>query len=131
FEYQPLETSRTIRLLKLIPRGPAEFRLVMSHHSLDNCPPFEAMSYTWSDPTYRSMSLDSPSVSEIDCNGGRCEIPANLMQALPAIARVQKAEYLWADAVCIHQKDEDEKSVQVLLMGDIYSQASRVIIWLG
>jgi len=38
---------------------------------------------------------------------------------------------IWIDAICIDQDNEDEKSTQILLMGDIYSGASRVIIWLG
>jgi hypothetical protein len=35
------------------------------------------------------------------------------------------------DALCINQKDNEEKSKQVQLMGAIYSKASRVIIWLS
>lgn len=38
---------------------------------------------------------------------------------------------LWVDAVCINQKDAIEKRRQVQLMGDIYSQATRGLLWLG
>ncbi|KAI0121013.1 heterokaryon incompatibility protein-domain-containing protein [Xylariales sp. AK1849] len=38
---------------------------------------------------------------------------------------------IWADAVCINQKDTKEKELQIPLMGKIYSQASTVLIWLG
>jgi len=38
---------------------------------------------------------------------------------------------LWIDAVCINQEDDAEKSFQVSMMGEIYYQADRVIIWLG
>ncbi|KAL2197703.1 heterokaryon incompatibility protein-domain-containing protein [Corynascus similis CBS 632.67] len=38
---------------------------------------------------------------------------------------------LWADAVCINQNDTLEKNTQVRLMSRIYSQPSRVLIWLG
>ncbi|KAH7359715.1 heterokaryon incompatibility protein-domain-containing protein [Pyrenochaeta sp. MPI-SDFR-AT-0127] len=37
----------------------------------------------------------------------------------------------WIDAICINQDDENEKSEQVIRMGDIYSMASRVWIWTG
>jgi hypothetical protein len=37
----------------------------------------------------------------------------------------------WADAICINQKDNDEKTCQVPLMGKIYGQASNVKTWLG
>jgi hypothetical protein len=35
------------------------------------------------------------------------------------------------DAICINQKDNDEKNNQLPIMADIYRQASRVIVWLG
>ena len=38
---------------------------------------------------------------------------------------------LWADAVCIDQKNPAEKNVQVPLMGLIYRKAVRVVVWLG
>jgi hypothetical protein len=38
---------------------------------------------------------------------------------------------IWADAVCINQADDEEKSWQVRMMGDVYRNADRVLIWLG
>lgn len=38
---------------------------------------------------------------------------------------------LWIDAVCINQDDLEEKSSQVKLMGEIFSQAKAVLIYLG
>ncbi|KAM6513796.1 hypothetical protein FALCPG4_015009 [Fusarium falciforme] len=38
---------------------------------------------------------------------------------------------LWIDALCINQNDERERSQQVSMMDEIYSRASRVLIWLG
>ncbi|KAK5991426.1 Heterokaryon incompatibility 6-like protein [Cladobotryum mycophilum] len=38
---------------------------------------------------------------------------------------------LWADGLCINQKDRVEKNMQVRLMGSIYQIAERVIIWMG
>jgi hypothetical protein len=38
---------------------------------------------------------------------------------------------IWIDAVCIAQNDADEKSWQVGQMGDVYRQATQVLIWLG
>jgi hypothetical protein len=37
----------------------------------------------------------------------------------------------WIDAVCINQNDMNERNEQVPRMGDIYSMASRVWIWMG
>jgi len=38
---------------------------------------------------------------------------------------------LWADAVCINQRDDAEKSLQVVQMGRVYSAAESVVVWLG
>lgn len=44
---------------------------------------------------------------------------------------VHTPRILWVDAVCINQKDDAEKSIQVMMMGKIYSQASQVLVWLS
>ncbi|KAF2258473.1 hypothetical protein CC78DRAFT_478581 [Lojkania enalia] len=38
---------------------------------------------------------------------------------------------VWADAVCICQSDDTEKSSQIPLMRDIYKEASPVLVWVG
>lgn len=38
---------------------------------------------------------------------------------------------LWIDAICINQSDDDEKSHQVAMMGDIYGKAATGLLWLG
>ena len=38
---------------------------------------------------------------------------------------------LWVDSICINQGDDNERSQQVRLMGQIYRKASTVLIWLG
>jgi hypothetical protein len=40
-------------------------------------------------------------------------------------------QWLWADALCINQKHDQEKNHQVPLMEQIYSSAERVFAWLG
>jgi len=38
---------------------------------------------------------------------------------------------LWIDAMCINQKDSNERDKQVRRMKWVYQQANRVLIWLG
>jgi Heterokaryon incompatibility protein (HET) len=38
---------------------------------------------------------------------------------------------MWADAICINQEDISERNAQVRLMGDIYSNASKVATYVG
>ena len=40
------------------------------------------------------------------------------------------ADYLWIDAICINQEDDDEKSSQVSMIFEIYSVAQSVVVWL-
>jgi hypothetical protein len=37
----------------------------------------------------------------------------------------------WVDAICINQRNSEERTQQVRLMAKIYSKAHRVIVWLG
>ena len=38
---------------------------------------------------------------------------------------------LWIDAICINQADIEERGYQVQLMGNIYRECKRALIWLG
>ena len=58
-------------------------------------------------------------------------ITRNLEQALRRFRETNDTVILWIDALCINQKDKDEKSQQVARMAEIYSRASSVLIWLG
>jgi hypothetical protein len=57
----------------------------------------------------------------------RC--PATWIRRLSAALEGYK--FLWIDAISIDQKDDSDKDQQVAQMRDIYSIASRAIIWLG
>ncbi|KAF2491139.1 hypothetical protein BU16DRAFT_144507 [Lophium mytilinum] len=45
--------------------------------------------------------------------------------------RINTERIFWIDAVCIDQKNNEEKSHQVKMMGSIYKRAQTVLIWLG
>ncbi|KAF3762000.1 hypothetical protein M406DRAFT_74917 [Cryphonectria parasitica EP155] len=40
-------------------------------------------------------------------------------------------KWLWIDSICINQTDLAERASQVHLMGQIYHQAARTLVWLG
>ncbi|RDW56510.1 hypothetical protein BP5796_13151 [Coleophoma crateriformis] len=44
---------------------------------------------------------------------------------------ITNEEYIWIDALCVNQNDNDEKARQVAMMGRIYQSAKSVIVWLG
>ena len=64
-------------------------------------------------------------------NGRTFDVTDNLAAALRRL-RSRKAIFtFWADAICIDQGDNAEKSQQVRLMDKFYEDAAQAIIWLG
>lgn len=122
--YKPLDPSR--REIRLITLAGGQFsddiRCSLSTVSLDNEPVYEALSYVWGDP---DVTLP------ITLQGGLHQITTNLEAALRHLRYRGRPRVLWVDAVCINQKDALERQKQVLLMGDLYRNASVVLCWLG
>ena len=83
---------------------------------------FHALSYVWGDEEEREPMV---------LNGVSTSVTKNLADALRCLRSEGKAMHLWADAVCINQYDADEKSIQISMMGEIYSGATRTTIFLG
>ncbi|KAE9371929.1 heterokaryon incompatibility, partial [Stipitochalara longipes BDJ] len=86
-------------------------------------PLFFALSYVWGDPTKSH---------EISIDGKRLAITKNLYLALRSMqSSITGTLHVWADAICINQEDDTEKSIQIQVMREIYYSASEVRIWLG
>lgn len=122
--YLPLATEeREIRLLRLSPgQFQDEIHCSLFNHSLNDCPPYEALSYVWGARGPRR---------QIFVGGLRKYVTQNLQTALRYLRHVSQTRVLWVDAICINQKDIPERNTQVIHMGDVYRSASRVIAWLG
>lgn len=58
-------------------------------------------------------------------------VTRNLLDALRALRRKGGARTLWMDALSINQLDPVEKTSQMSKMGEIYSLADQVLVWLG
>ncbi|KAL5327044.1 hypothetical protein ACEPPN_004734 [Leptodophora sp. 'Broadleaf-Isolate-01'] len=155
YKYKPLAhpSSKTIRLLELLPAvdldAPIRIRL-RSVSLLDpNRPTYEALSYCWGDladsgTVWRQIEVaalededsEEPAVSALDCEAvrekyGLILIKQNLYGALLRLRLEDRKRLIWVDAMCINQEDDEEKSWQVRIMGDVYREADRVLIWLG
>jgi len=147
YVYTRLPTSGSFRTLILFPED--------ADNSPDSClrgrlqkhhvPPsevlYEILSYVWG-----SDSL----THEINLDGKTLRITANLHAALIAL-RCKKHppnqlvlgcdlpnkpphwghRIIWADGICINQRDSDEKGEQVNRMGIYYENAKRTIVFLG
>jgi hypothetical protein len=117
-------SGRQIRLLFICPSSDPHRRLEchLQSFELEQAPDYEALSYVWGDP--------DPTM-EIICNGQSVTVRLNLGNALARLRLSNSRRIIWADALCINQIDNEEKSHQVPLMGMIYSQAKTVVVWLG
>ncbi|KAF2113266.1 heterokaryon incompatibility protein-domain-containing protein [Lophiotrema nucula] len=70
----------------------------------------------------------------INCNDANVWVTQNLFHFLSHCSRTAAARfrgYIWVDALCINQRDLDERSHQITMMADIYREASEVLVWLG
>ncbi|KAL8760735.1 MAG: hypothetical protein Q9184_003093 [Pyrenodesmia sp. 2 TL-2023] len=85
-------------------------------------PAYEELSYTWGDATVRRM---------IYVNRLPFQVTRNLDVALRYLRQRDEPRVLWIDAVCIDQSNLAEKTHQVGMMGNIYRNAARVLVWLG
>ncbi|KAK4448397.1 heterokaryon incompatibility protein-domain-containing protein [Podospora aff. communis PSN243] len=125
----PLPKPQSIRVLDLYPGRPADpLRGILRTVDLETSPDFTALSYVWS----QESPLTGPSA--ISANEGcQLEITPNCRDALLALrpAPGKAPLTIWVDAICINQKDEAEKSSQLLLMGTVYTFAETVFVWLG
>ena len=124
--YRPLDANRReIRLLILKKRshssmGRVEANLVYTSLA---CPiAYETVSYCWGDPSLRASIL---------VNGRLVDVPASAETMLSTVSNDNKERTVWIDAVCINQNDKDERGHQVSIMGSIYRQCTRNLIYLG
>jgi hypothetical protein len=90
--------------------------------SLEDAPPFAALSYAWGPPE---------NTKTIDLEGNLFEVRKNLWDFLSYCEPQEHRKYLWIDALCINQTSVRERNHQVAIMGRIYRRAAMVIAWLG
>ena len=86
-------------------------------------PRYDAVSYCWG---------DDGTPGTIQVNGCVLQIRKGLLAFLKAsLDRRPPLRPLWIDAICLNQDDGAEKADQIPLMGQIYKNASRTLVWLG
>ncbi|KAH8588662.1 heterokaryon incompatibility protein-domain-containing protein, partial [Bisporella sp. PMI_857] len=122
YKYVPLPSDGSIRLLELAPGTDESIICRLFPHNINEGKNYEALSYVWGDSNQRMT---------ITCEGSSLSIPKSLHVALKRFRLKSSSRVLWADAICINQRDDLERSQQVALMGQIYSNATMVLAWLG
>ncbi|PPJ58466.1 hypothetical protein CBER1_08353 [Cercospora berteroae] len=124
--YTKLPTrDQHIRLLVLWPcsanTDPIKCSLAIARS--DTTAEYEALSYAWGKASdTRTIWIGAKSY----------DVTQNLFMALQELrSRDGRPRILWVDAVCIYQRDNEERTAQVQMMTAIYQNAKRVILWVG
>jgi hypothetical protein len=109
--------------MRLLPsKRDEQIWLELSTAELDTAPAYEAISYCWGDPNDQQ---------DVICCRQTMHITRSLYTGLKCFRHHDETRIIWADAICINQSNDDEKGIQVNIMGDVYDHASRVLVWLG
>ncbi len=142
FKYDPLPASRSFRLIKEIASDATGSQLscVLESFSLDACPSYGCLSYTWGPALTSDLGSDEYAdtarfelIVRAQEAAGVLSIKGNLYDALGQLisSSLGSTLYMWIDAICIDQDNLKERSSQVSMMDSIYSGAGKVIVWLG
>jgi hypothetical protein len=124
--YEPLPDALThIRLLEVL-QGTIGQHVVcaMSVWPLDTAPPYDAISYTWGDPT-----LTVP----VTINDTKLSVRQNCEYVMQQwfTTKTSVTKYIWVDAICIDQSNLKERGHQVTIMGELYKCSSHVLACVG
>ncbi|KAF2705763.1 HET-domain-containing protein [Pleomassaria siparia CBS 279.74] len=129
--YHQLDRAqRSIRLLAIHPGSgsdPVACELVLISLLQEKPTEYEALSYCWGNSGERKTIL----LHQSDAAAKNVQISIALYGALLHLRQSTTTRYIWADALCINQDDLSECADQVGMMGEIYTRARDVIVWLG
>jgi hypothetical protein len=139
-----------IRLINILPKSRVEgIACELQVVKFRDNPKYIALSYTWGSPTWltnEGAEDTSSKPSRLIVCKAKSDSPTKLNQLLYQItvtenlytfllrARDDESHALgpyWIDAICINQKDSEERTRQVNIMGAIYRSADIVYAWLG
>lgn len=121
--YRPLDQARKeIRLLRLsVHAGILHAHIV--HVSLLDEPEYQALSYCWGPPTRQA---------EIVVDDESATIRTTLHSFLMTLVATEQVNLpIWVDSISINQHDTNERNSQVMMMADIYRNATCVKAWIG
>ncbi|RYP63090.1 hypothetical protein DL771_009432 [Monosporascus sp. 5C6A] len=126
YRYAPLraEPDRDVfRILTVLPGvGDQPLECMLEHIALDDSPSYEALSY---------VRDGIEKTEDVICSGKLLAVATHLCSALRHIRQASEPRNLWVDAICVNQRDNEERGCQVRLMRKIYPNAKQLLIWLG
>lgn len=129
YQYDGLPPGQFIRMLILYP-GKRDDPLTgkLELFEIDSSESYEPLSYVWGPPP---NNADYQIFIKDDKGDGNLQLTASLSGALKRLRYADRERRLWADQICINQKNMVERGQQVQFMNKIYKNASHVLVWLG
>ncbi|KAI0547727.1 heterokaryon incompatibility protein-domain-containing protein [Xylaria curta] len=144
FQYPNLRSKlRSFRVIKLLPPSRSfypPFREILNIEidevNIDEATgQYDTLSYCWGNGlANRTVVVSRLNNEKVSRENRTIRISASLESALLSLARKANTEVtraIFADQICINQADDVEKIQQVGLMGDVYRNSARTIVWLG
>ncbi|KAG0651080.1 Heterokaryon incompatibility protein [Hyphodiscus hymeniophilus] len=121
--YEDLLHPKDIRVLVIEPGEPdVPIYTRLEIVNLRKPSSYEALSYSWDGQI--------PQIN-ISCNSRKFLVTQNVYNSMRMLRARDRPTALWIDQVCINQEILQERQSQVSLMGEIYSLAEKVVVWLG
>ncbi|OAK94310.1 HET-domain-containing protein [Phaeosphaeriaceae sp. SRC1lsM3a] len=127
FRHDTLDRSTdSFRLIRVLPERSEEGLIQLSlWQDRISCATYQCLSYCWGNPVRQHAVV---------INGEEFTVGENLYGFLQEVhdnAHIDCESAFWIDALCINQSSTQERGHQVQRMGHIFSEAHRVLIWLG
>jgi hypothetical protein len=125
YDFSPLRQIGEFRVLVLAPCQDSESGQVicsLRHVQRAAHPDYDALSYCWGGEL---------KPKHVICDGKTLNVTESLYSALRHLSYTDRERHIWADAICIDQSNGNEKNIQVAMMRDIYSMATRTVVWLA
>jgi hypothetical protein len=121
--------SKCIRLLRILApsayeatSSPIRCELTVADLEQTPTPRYCALSYVW--------GTKSPVPECIICNDVALHVTTNCYAAIHNLRARLDSMPIWIDAVCLNQRNTEDKEQQIQLMSRIYERATITFIWL-
>lgn len=134
YQFQPLGTSTTIRLIKVSPErvnGCIACKIYHFDENQQRAIKYHALSYLWGDAKHTQKIYVQDRGKDRRNGWHPFPLHENLWQFLDHAWRHKMFDQLfWTDYLCLDQKGHEEIAQQVPRMHAIYRNAELVVIWL-
>ncbi|GAB7323870.1 hypothetical protein MBLNU13_g07305t1 [Cladosporium sp. NU13] len=136
--YRRLDTRASeLRLLTISPNEDfsAPLECALRTRTLSEDASYVALSYYWGSANNLEHVIVQGSDEGTPTHSFEVPVTRNLTSALRHLRKrattAGEALVMWTDALCINQRDAQERSAQVNVMDEIFQFSRRIYVWLG